>query len=583
MPPRPAAPGVSASPSVTGPTEAELKKAAKDEADRFKERSKWAQEYWAASEKAFERQQAAEKSLADIREDAAEKEKREQKEVAREAEQLAADRASAYKVMAREMAKSDSALYQLELELLKNRRTEYQKLGLDKAKIDKWYAVQAEEILDRQAYAYGDFFDGIRLGLKDIAAETTSWAQVSHAAITTMAEESSDNISEMLFDAVKGDMRDFKDYWSGFWDSILKTATDKVSRMAVDVGTELVSKAGGALVKWAGSLFFHEGSLNVGEGLAGDEFFAVLQKGEMVIPRDLASQLRELWKMGAGSPIAAPAITAAEYGAWLGATEPGLTPGSYGMAYSSATGLVSATTSYSSLVAAAEAGQLGALSASEAAAGVSSGAAGAGASAWLGPAAVVALPLFVGISNVIGRRKRKKAYEEWFNSLPPEVQEALRTHATAAMAWSGAMSQLMGDLMWSTPLAQQHPAWMEQNQGRWRWDPIIPWEATGGSTFEQMIAFASSPLNWESYLGGTGPEGLPYTGLFQGHESEIVLNPRESQAYREGMNRGGGSDRPIELHVHVLDQEFVATIRREADVVRVNAARRNMGTQRIYN
>ena len=42
-----------------------------------------------------------------------------------------------------------------------------------------------------------------------------------------------------------------------------------------------------------------------------------------------------------------------------------------------------------------------------------------------------------------------------------------------------------------------------------------------------------------SFDTGTGPEGLPRTGLYQGHKGEIVLNPAESEAYRRGGSGGG--------------------------------------------
>jgi tape measure domain-containing protein len=38
------------------------------------------------------------------------------------------------------------------------------------------------------------------------------------------------------------------------------------------------------------------------------------------------------------------------------------------------------------------------------------------------------------------------------------------------------------------------------------------------------------------YASGTGPAGLPYTGLFYGHQGEIVKNPAESAAERRGTS-----------------------------------------------
>lgn len=82
-----------------------------------------------------------------------------------------------------------------------------------------------------------------------------------------------------------------------------------------------------------------------------------------------------------------------------------------------------------------------------------------------------------------------------------------------------------------------------------------------------------------SYATGTGPAGLPRTGLYFGHQGEIVKSKADSDRER------GGSDRPIELHVHVLDKEFVTTIRKESEHVIVNRNGRGMSasTQKVYS
>ena len=43
----------------------------------------------------------------------------------------------------------------------------------------------------------------------------------------------------------------------------------------------------------------------------------------------------------------------------------------------------------------------------------------------------------------------------------------------------------------------------------------------------------------ETYQSGTGPGGLPNTGLFMGHKGEIVKNPAESEQERRGGGGGG--------------------------------------------
>ena len=57
----------------------------------------------------------------------------------------------------------------------------------------------------------------------------------------------------------------------------------------------------------------------------------------------------------------------------------------------------------------------------------------------------------------------------------------------------------------------------------------------GGAMPEQ-----TGPTDAEyGFATGTGPKGLPKTGVFYGHQGEVVLNPAESEAYRRGGSGGG--------------------------------------------
>lgn len=75
-----------------------------------------------------------------------------------------------------------------------------------------------------------------------------------------------------------------------------------------------------------------------------------------------------------------------------------------------------------------------------------------------------------------------------------------------------------------------------------------------------------------SYQTGTGPAGLPSTGLFYGHKGEIVKNPQESAMERSGGGGGG-------LHITVAPtfmsgdsnaaRQVAAEIKRELDMLNV--------------
>lgn len=83
---------------------------------------------------------------------------------------------------------------------------------------------------------------------------------------------------------------------------------------------------------------------------------------------------------------------------------------------------------------------------------------------------------------------------------------------------------------------------------------------------------------------GTGPQGLPYTGYFYGHQGEIVKTRSESDRERSGF---GG-----DLVIHVYNQldgkvvdHFEKRIKVGAETVIINRNARNMSssTQRVYS
>jgi len=121
------------------------------------------------------------------------------------------------------------------------------------------------------------------------------------------AERMQDAFSDFFFDVMRGNFKDFGDYISGFLTSIQRAIADVLGQMFV---RQVIPAAGewlgGQLM--GGGLFFHRGGI-VGEtpapmrsvpatlfahapklhsGLGADEFPAILQRGETVLPKGVA-------------------------------------------------------------------------------------------------------------------------------------------------------------------------------------------------------------------------------------------------------------------------------------------------------
>ncbi|RJR40799.1 MAG: hypothetical protein C4576_19740 [Desulfobacteraceae bacterium] len=538
--------------------------------------------------------------------------KEEEKRI-RDEKKLAKDKADAYKEMYGILAKYGKEYTEEDMRLQEQALAErFLKLGEltgNYALAMEAFGELNEELWKKQALATGGFFDGIKVGLMETAEETASWANTSYSVYQQFTKDVKAELSDNLFSALKGDFDSFQLNWEKLWDSMLKTMTDKVADMVVKAGANFLLDVGGKALSWAGSLLkFHEGAWDV-QSPTGGEFLGLLQGGEMVIPTNIAENLRKVWVAGSQ----AAALSASEYSTFLEglSTAAENMPGAYGLTSQAYVG-ATVPASYSSIVAAAEAAELGALTASEAAAGASTGAvAGTAFGNIAGAVGVVLGPIMTGLGQRSSERRARHAFEDWWNTLPVWYRQYLNDETYKTMAWQDPLKgfygqtttdPLTGQSMHAVDMTEWHPGyadymrysdvsrqpgWMKPNTEfaypSWLFDNVH-------SLYQAM----NNPANWRpstkydsaftlgSFGSGTGPEGLPYTGPFMGHKGEIVLNPRESEAVRKG---GGGTVIKINSPIY-LDGKIVGHFKKEvraiADDVRVNAERRVMGSKRCY-
>mgnify|MGYP001461178567 CR=1 FL=1 len=161
----------------------------------------------------------------------------------------------------------------------------------------------------KKAESSDSFFEGVTAKGKDLVKSAETWGKQGIKFAEDFAKAGESAISNGLFDVIKGDMDGFQKAWVGFCDSLLRSFTDIIAKMAAQefrdavfgtgssasgggstgstivsgLGTALsaVSTWGGDAIDWIGSFFAEGGQYPT------DRPFVVGERGyEVVDPRN---------------------------------------------------------------------------------------------------------------------------------------------------------------------------------------------------------------------------------------------------------------------------------------------------------
>jgi hypothetical protein len=193
----------------------------------------------------------------------------------------------------------ESLKYQLER--FQNTKDEMLKLGWTVEEWTAWYNAKAFEAqLKKQVLLIRKHFDDL-IGVATLAADETSrawlagleklegysndisvgveaaflriqmnaltWAQVADETVTEFAKEAQSTLSTVFFDATKGELKSFMEYWNAFFDSLSKKFLDMCSQMVIDwimaqAKMKMTASGGGGIggflesaIGWIGGLF----------------------------------------------------------------------------------------------------------------------------------------------------------------------------------------------------------------------------------------------------------------------------------------------------------------------------------------
>ena len=88
------------------------------------------------------------------------------------------------------------------------------------------------EAFIESAQAGDDFISGMQAGLMELQDNFRTWGEMGYDVVEAFASSSYNIMSDVFFDAVKGDLNSFSDYWERFTDNMLRVFTDMLAEMA---------------------------------------------------------------------------------------------------------------------------------------------------------------------------------------------------------------------------------------------------------------------------------------------------------------------------------------------------------------
>jgi len=168
------------------------------------------------------------------------------------------------------------------IKLIKEQAKKHKDLGVDEVAIEKWVAEETRKADYKKAQYSDNFFEGVRAGLKDIQAKTTSWGAVGIDAVKSFSSNAKTTVSSVFFDAYKGELKSASDYFTSFADKMVGKFTDSLSNMAVDAATNAITMNFSAT--WTAGAQAVLGAVGKVLGYAADWFFDSTGSGQGLVP-----------------------------------------------------------------------------------------------------------------------------------------------------------------------------------------------------------------------------------------------------------------------------------------------------------
>ncbi len=198
-----------------------------------------------------------------------------------------ADVSTAIARMYDQIDRKTKASFDARRRLLMEQAGTYEDMGISPDLIHQWERSQSESLDIEQGKATGGLFGGFAAGIAEMNRELLTTGELGANLATTLRDGVVGSISDAIFEA-----RDLGDALREVGRSMARMAMEWALNQAVTGGMNMafgVKHAGGVVGPGGLARMMPVGLLNVAPrlhgGLAADEFPAILQRGETVIPR----------------------------------------------------------------------------------------------------------------------------------------------------------------------------------------------------------------------------------------------------------------------------------------------------------
>lgn len=479
-----------------------------------------------------------------------------------------------------------------------------------------------EETLDDQLSEFDKFFWAIKDKLIDNADDWKDWSKHLEGFTRSLGMNLRTSLSDTFFSLIKGDLDDLSKIWESFADSLLRSVTDVIADMAISWGAKAIT----ALLLAEGAWEIRQDNtpavLHEGEMVIPQEQADTLRENWQSM-ESMNVGFDEIANTMGGFSLAEQQATTGAFLRGTGAdmlygmTKLGLSGGYYGMGWQDMLNMSPALLMSAPLT--------GGLSEILNISGYGSRTAGFGNKAgsilgglFGGPAGAIAGGLlgqvageYIGdllnvrdmeelrdnLENQGFARSDVQSYVDVINDITAHpalgelaaISDILGEGTLAGPGFSEIVQTFVDDLIiglknptstygtdWATPgnpiggtlLADANlgPDWADPSWADWVSGDDYSWLDDWADSFGGGYDYGSDPLGGYGSQGwfrhGTGPEGLPETGPYVGHEGEIVFSPEESEAIRG--ESGGGRRGEIVINVQIDGRTIATAVAKQA-------------------
>lgn len=158
----------------------------------------------------------------------------------------------------------EKSYYGAAVKLIEEQAARYREAGVDEVAVAVWVRQEIIKENIKKGKSSEDFVRGWEAGLEEMRRDAMTWGQAGYDIFKSFAEQSRGTLSDVLFDGMKGEMKDFEDYFQAFSDSLLRTLTDAISRMIVEWlllrSTMTMGSAAFGMMGGGSGMFFAKGA-----------------------------------------------------------------------------------------------------------------------------------------------------------------------------------------------------------------------------------------------------------------------------------------------------------------------------------